>query len=106
MKKILFFCSLFLGIALLQAAVAPGENILINGEFAMEDVNQLTGLDMKSPQFWGPTGATQNINILEKNVPAGKRIVQFAAPAGGKSDEVTLRQMDMTLVPGPFADLG
>ena len=100
MKKFLFICSFLLGITLLQAAVTPGENILVNGEFAMEDINQLTGLDMKSPQFWGPTGATQNINILDKNVPAGKRIVQFIAPTGGKSDEVTLRQMDMTLVPG------
>ena len=100
MKKLLLLCSLFLGLALLHAAVAPGENLLVNGEFASEDFDPQSGLTTKAPTFWGPTGSIRNLSFSSRNVPAGKGIVKFSAPKGEISPEVTLRQMDLTLVPG------
>ena len=95
----LILCSLFLGITHLHAEVAPGENLLVNGEFASDDIDQQTGLDVKSPTFWSATGATKNVSFSLKDVPAGKGIVKLAAPKGETSPEATMRQMDLTLVP-------
>ncbi len=100
MKKLLFLLALIFTVGVLRAEVAPGENILINGVFDADEIDQTTGLPTQSPTFWNATGALKNISFSLKNAPAGKGVVKFEAPEGLTSPEVTMRQMDMTLVPG------
>ena len=100
MKKLLFLLVLIFTVGGLLAEVAPGENILINGVFDADEIDQATGLPTQNPTFWSATGALKNISFSLKNAPAGKGIVKFEAPDGLTSPEVTMRQMDLTLVPG------
>ncbi|MBP5638365.1 MAG: carbohydrate binding domain-containing protein [Victivallales bacterium] len=100
MKKLLIICVLFIGLVSLKASVAPGENLLINGIFNAEAIDQVTGLSPRYPDHWNPTGAVKYLNYSRTGGPNGMGAISFSATDGINGSEVTLRQQDITLVPG------
>ena len=83
-----------IGIAILssslQAAVAEGENLLINGTFDAEQVD--------FPEFWSRSSA-KNVFYDRVGGPEGKK-PSVVLRSDGKSGTVSLRQQGMTLVAG------
>ena len=83
-----------LGIAILstslEAAVAEGENLLINGTFDAEQVD--------FPEFWSRS-STKNVIYDRVGGPEGKK-PSVVLKSDGKSGTVSLRQQGMTLVAG------
>jgi hypothetical protein len=86
----------FLGVATLSlpalAAVAEGENLLVNGSFDAEQV--------AFPEFWTPSTSTQGVVYLRTGGPEGRRpaiVLQGEKEAAG---QVSVRQQGLTLVAG------
>lgn len=74
-----------------NAAVAEGENLLINGSFDAEQV--------AFPEFWSPS-STNNVVYLRTGGPEGKKPCIVLRGDGGKSAGISVRQQGMTLVAG------
>ena len=74
----------------LQAAVAEGENLLINGTFDAEQVG--------FPEFWSPSSA-KKVFYNRVGGPEGKK-PSVVLKSDGKSGTISLRQQGMTLVAG------
>lgn len=91
MKK--FFA--LLGVAVLstsvQAAVAAGENLLINGAFDAEQVD--------FPEFWNPSSSKQAV-FLRTGGPGGKKAAIALRSDGAAPGDASVRQQGMTLVAG------
>lgn len=84
-----------LGVAVLssslQAAVAEGENLLINGGFDAEQVD--------FHEFWSPSSA-KNVLYDRSGGPEGKKAAVILKSDDPNSATVSLRQQGMTLVAG------
>ncbi len=84
-----------LGIALLStsvhAAVAAGENLLINGRFDAEQV--------EFPEFWSPSSA-KNVFYDRVGGPEGEQPAVVLKIDGDTPGSTSLRQQGLTLVPG------
>jgi len=84
-----------LGVAVLstaaEAAVAEGENLLINGGFDAEQV--------AFPEFWSPS-SSQNVIYHRAGGPEGKKASIVLQDDGKTPGTVSLRQQGMTLVAG------
>ena len=84
-----------LGIALVsswaEAAVAEGENLLVNGGFDAEQVD--------FPEFWNPSSG-RNVVYHRAGGPEGKKASIVLQSDGTMSGTVSARQQGMVLVPG------
>ncbi len=94
MKNVLRAFALFI-VGLLSselvAAVAPGENLLINGTFEAEQVD--------FPEFWSPSSA-KSVSFLRTGGPEGKKAAVVLKGDVSASDEASARQQGLTLVAG------
>jgi hypothetical protein len=73
------------------AAVAPGENLLLNGAFDAEQVD--------FPEFWTP-GSAKAVFYERSGGPEGKRAAVVLRGGGARSSGASARQQGLTLVPG------
>jgi len=84
-----------LGVTLLSvaahAAVAAGENLLINGTFDAEQVD--------FPEFWSPSSA-KTVSFLRTGGPEGKKAAIVLRGDGSASGDASARQQGLTLVAG------
>ena len=74
-----------------DAAVAPGENLLINGTFEAEQV--------EFPEFWSPSSA-KTVSFLRTGGPEGKRAAVVLKGDASATEEASARQQGLTLVGG------
>ncbi|NLC79721.1 MAG: hypothetical protein GX748_00900, partial [Lentisphaerae bacterium] len=74
-----------------RAAVAEGENLLINGTFEAEQV--------EFPEFWTPSSVKQ-VRFLRTGGPEGKKAAVVLAGEAGGGDTLSVRQQGLRLVPG------
>lgn len=93
-----------LGISLLAcgsifAALKPGESVLINGELSGAEIDQATGMRIKTPDFWALQGNRKYFIYNHKGGPAGTGSVMFTNENNEKTGEISLRQQGLELVP-------
>ncbi|MCX7009133.1 MAG: hypothetical protein NTY53_18115 [Kiritimatiellaeota bacterium] len=85
-----------LGIAALsltaRAAMAEGENLLVNGSFDAEQV--------AFPEFWSPSSSLKGVAYLRTGGPEGRKPAIVLQGEGSKAGQVSVRQQGMTLVAG------
>lgn len=74
-----------------RAAVAEGENLLINGTFEAEQV--------EFPEFWTPSNMKQ-VRFLRTGGPEGKMAAVVLDAGTEGSDSLSVRQQGLCLVPG------
>jgi len=74
-----------------HAAVAEGENLLINGTFEAEQV--------EFPEFWTPSNMKQ-VRFLRTGGPEGKMAAVVLDAGTEGSDSLSVRQQGLQLVPG------
>ena len=74
-----------------RAAVAEGENLLINGTFEAEQV--------EFPEFWTPSSVKQ-VRFLRTGGPEGKKASVVLVGEVGGGDTLSVRQQGLRLVPG------
>jgi hypothetical protein len=74
-----------------RAAVAEGENLLINGSFDAEQV--------AFPEFWSPS-SSRNVSYQRVGGPEGKKASIVLHSEGTTPGEANARQQGMTLVAG------
>ncbi len=86
---------MFMGVALLSAAthaaVAVGENLLLNGTFEAEQVD--------FPEFWSPSSA-KAVGFLRTGGPEGKQAAVVLKGDASATEEASARQQGLTLVAG------
>ena len=84
-----------IGIAALSlsvhAAVAEGENLLVNGSFDAEQV--------AFPEFWSPSNS-RNVVYQRTGGPAGKKPAVLLQADSAHPGETSVRQQGLTLVAG------
>ena len=73
-----------------QAAVAEGENLLINGTFEAEQV--------EFPEFWTPSN-TKQVHFLRTGGPEGKKAAVVLVGEAGGGTLLSVRQQGLRLVP-------
>ena len=73
-----------------HAAVAEGENLLINGTFEAEH---------EFPEFWTPSNMKQ-VRFLRTGGPEGKMAAVVLDAGTEGSDSLSVRQQGLQLVPG------
>ena len=90
-----FMLAVVVGTALIVcragAAVAEGENLLINGTFEAEQV--------EFPEFWTQSSVKQ-VRFLRAGGPEGKKAAVVLSGEAGDGDELSVRQQGLRLVPG------
>ena len=74
-----------------HAAVAAGENLLINGTFDAEQV--------EFPEFWSPSSA-KTVSFLRTGGPEGKKAAIVLKGDGSLTGDASARQQGLTLVAG------
>ncbi|MBQ9447268.1 MAG: hypothetical protein IJU61_11760, partial [Victivallales bacterium] len=102
MKRMLFsFIMLFVCIFYVQAAVQPGENLLVNGEMKGKAFNPFSGEPAKTPDNWIATGALDGITFFGEDEKNGQGYVQFTQKDTAKPwPEVVIKQAGVKLVEG------
>ncbi|MCQ2396823.1 MAG: hypothetical protein MJ106_03895 [Lentisphaeria bacterium] len=91
-NTILFFLAFFCG-AMLFGAVAPGTNILANGELKTDRTDT-------PPLYWGATEQTGNVEFCLSGGPEDKPYIRFSSTSADKPATTTYRQLDLKLVAG------
>jgi hypothetical protein len=91
MKKVFVLLGVTLVSAATHAAVAAGENLLINGAFDAEQVD--------FPEFWSPS-SSKNVLYLRTGGPEGKKAALVLKSDGTAAGEASARQQGLTLVAG------
>ncbi|HOJ20072.1 MAG TPA: hypothetical protein PLY56_00925 [Armatimonadota bacterium] len=82
MVRILFLPILLVSVSIANAAVKPGENILINGSFDSEDQDGLA--------FWEKSGV--NVSSSRTGGPGKSGVLVFSNPEGKTGVRSTCRQ--------------
>ena len=86
---------------MIQAAVQPGENILVNGDMRGTAFNPMTGEPSKTPDSWIATGAMDGIRFMVEDQKTGRGYVQFSQIDTTKPwPEVVVKQAGLKLVEG------
>ncbi len=92
MRKCLALLGVVLALPAARAAVAEGENLLVNGSFDAEQV--------AFPEFWSPSSSTKGVVYLRTGGPEGRKPAVALQGDGSKSGTASIRQQGMTLVAG------
>ncbi len=92
MKKFLALLGVALSLSTARAAVAEGENLLINSSFDAEQVS--------FPEFWSPSSSIKGVVYQRTGGPEGRKPAIVLQGNGGKSGQVSVRQQGMKLVAG------
>jgi len=95
MKKVFVLLSVAFLAAATHAAVAAGENLLVNGSFDAEQVD--------FPEFWSPS-SSKNVLFLRTGGPEGKKAALVLKNDGAAPGEASVRQQGMTLVAGELTN--
>jgi hypothetical protein len=90
MLRILFLPLLLVSVSIANAAVKPGENILINGSFDSEDQDGLA--------FWEKSGV--NVSSSRTGGPGKSGVLVFSNPEGKTGVRSTCRQHGQRLAAG------
>ena len=90
MLRILFLPILLVSVSIANAAVKPGENILINGSFDSEDQDGLA--------FWEKSGV--NVSSSRTGGPGKSGVLVFSNPEGKTGVRSTCRQHGQRLAAG------
>ena len=91
MKRFLALLGVIIVSGSARAAVAEGENLLVNGAFDAEQV--------AFPEFWSPS-SSKNVLYRRAGGPEGKKAAIVLQDDGKTPGTVSLRQQGMTLVAG------